>query len=59
MIAANARVVAVLTGHVLKDPGILLQYHRETEPAPARANRPIEIGATLGDVARALQHRPR
>ncbi len=59
VIAANARVVAVLTGHVLKDPGILLQYHRETEPAPARANRPIEIGATLGDVARALQHRPR
>ena len=36
-------VVAVLTGHVLKDPGILLQYHRETEPPPPGANRPVEI----------------
>jgi threonine synthase len=47
-------VVAVLTGHILKDPGILLQYHRETEPAPPHANRPIEIDAELGAVARVL-----
>jgi len=47
-------VVAVLTGHILKDPGILLQYHRETEPPPARANRPIEIDAELGAVERVL-----
>ena len=48
-------VVAVLTGHVLKDPGVLLQYHRETDPAPADANRPIEIEATLSEVERVLK----
>jgi threonine synthase len=47
--------VAVLTGHILKDPGMLLQYHRETEPAPAGANRPIEIEPELGEVARVLR----
>lgn len=47
-------VVAVLTGHILKDPGILLQYHRDTEPAPAHANRPVEIDADLRAVERAL-----
>ena len=47
-------VVTVLTGHILKDPGILLQYHRETEPPPARANRPIEIDAELSAVERVL-----
>ena len=47
-------VVAVLTGHVLKDPGILLQYHRETEPVPVDANRPIEIEAKLSEVERIL-----
>jgi threonine synthase len=47
-------VVCVLTGHILKDPEILLQYHRNTEPAPPRANRPIEIEAELGAVERVL-----
>ena len=38
--ARRSDVVAVLTGHVLKDPGSLLQYHRETEPPrPARTGR--------------------
>jgi threonine synthase len=58
-IAADARVVAVLTGHVLKDPGILVQYHQETEPAPPRANRPVEIAAKLTDVERVLKARAR
>jgi threonine synthase len=48
-------VVAVLTGHILKDPGILLQYHRETEPAPKDANRPIEIEPNLKEVERVLK----
>jgi threonine synthase len=48
------KVVAVLTGHILKDPGILLQYHRDTNPPPAFANRPIEIDADLGAVERVL-----
>jgi threonine synthase len=54
VIRPDEMVVAVLTGHILKDPGILLQYHRETEPAPTHANRPIEIDARLDDVARVL-----
>ena len=49
------RVVAVLTGHVLKDPGALLQYHRETEPAPPGANRPIEIEPKLARSRRVLK----
>ena len=47
-------MVAVLTGHVLKDPGALLTYHQETEPAPKYANRPIEIPADLSAVARVM-----
>jgi threonine synthase len=47
VIGAKERVVAVLTGHVLKDPDILVRYHRDTEPPPPGANRPVEIEATL------------
>ena len=47
-------VVAVLTGHVLKDPGILLQYHRETVPPPPGANPPIEIEPRLEEVEKVL-----
>lgn len=54
-IGAHERVVAVLTGHLLKDPGILQRYHQGTEPVPARANRPVEISATLAAVERALK----
>jgi len=55
VIEANDRVVAVLTGHVLKDPGAVVAYHQETEPAPARANRPIEIEPRVADVERVLR----
>jgi threonine synthase len=54
VIRRGERVVAVLTGHVLKDPGILVRYHQEMEPRPARANRPIEIEADLREVERAV-----
>jgi threonine synthase len=47
-------VVAVLTGHILKDSGVLLKYHGETDPPPAFANRPIEIDADLNAVERVL-----
>lgn len=56
-IAREDSVVAVLTGHILKDPGILLHYHREMEPTPAHANRPIEIDATLRAVEHVLHSR--
>jgi threonine synthase len=47
-------VVAVLTGHILKDSDILLKYHRDTEPPPPLANRPLEIDADLNAVQRVL-----
>jgi threonine synthase len=50
------RVVAVLTGHVLKDPGALLRYHQELSPAPQYANAPIEIEPSLEAVERLLSH---
>ena len=53
VIEARARVVAVLTGHILKDPGALLDYHRVGSAAPG-ANAPIEIEASLEAVERAL-----
>jgi threonine synthase len=52
------RVVAVLTGHNLKDPGLLLRYHKEMDPSPPRANRPIEIEPTLSAVEEVLGDRP-
>jgi threonine synthase len=55
VIGRGERVVAVLTGHVLKDPGILVKYHQEMDPAPARANRPLEIAASLAESERAMQ----
>ncbi len=53
-IGLDERVVAILTGHVLKDPGALITYHQETEPAPRYANRPVPIPADLNAVARVL-----
>ncbi len=54
VIAPDARVVAILTGHMLKDPGSILAYHQETEPPPPGANRAIEIDADVGEVERIL-----
>ncbi|MCC6770252.1 MAG: threonine synthase [Gemmatimonadaceae bacterium] len=56
-IAPGDRVVAILTGHVLKDPGILQWYHQEAEPPPASANRPVEIDASVSAVERVLASR--
>ncbi len=57
-IAPEEQVVAILTGHLLKDPGILLQYHRDTEPPPPGANRPVEIDPNLQEVERVLATLP-
>jgi threonine synthase len=54
LLAPDEHAVAVLTGHILKDPGMLLTYHRDTEPPPPGANRPIEIDASLGEIERVL-----
>lgn len=55
VIAASDRVVAVLTGHLLKDPGAVVAYHQETEPPPPHANRPIEIEPRVAEVERVLR----
>ena len=51
-ISPGDRVVAVLTGHLLKDPGILIDYHKDaTRPS---ANPPIEVDAEISAVERVL-----
>ena len=55
VIATHHRVVAVLTGHVLKDPGMLVDLHQRSDLA--RANAPVEIDATLQAVEQLLQQR--
>lgn len=55
VIPPGASVAAVLTGHVLKDPELLVRYHQQEEPPPALANRPLEIDATLAAVERVLR----
>ena len=57
VIRADERVVAILTGHILKDPGLLLDYHKASEPRPSRANPPIEIEPSLSEVERVLGER--
>ena len=56
VVRRESRVVAVLTGHILKDPGILLEFHRQGAQAPG-ANPPIEIDAKLSEVERVLAGR--
>ena len=53
VIRAGDRVAAILTGHVLKDPGVLLDYHRADHDAPL-VNAPIEVDATLDALARVV-----
>jgi threonine synthase len=48
-------VVAVLTGHILKDPGILFRYHQEMDPPPHGANRPVTVDPDLREIERVLQ----
>jgi threonine synthase len=54
-VRATDRVVAVLTGHILKDPALLLRYHQEMDPPPPGANRPLVIEPDLREVERALR----
>jgi threonine synthase len=50
VIRPGDRVVAVLTGHLLKDPGILQQIHASESIAPAIANVPTRIGASIAAI---------
>ena len=51
-IRKDERVVAILTGHILKDAGILIDYHKDAKQA--RANPPLEIDASIDAVERVL-----
>ena len=53
VIGANESVVAVLTGHLLKDPEAVVAYHQDR--AHVRANQPIEIAASVREVERLLR----
>ena len=53
VIRPGESVVAVLTGHLLKDPDIVIDYHLEGRTS--RANRPVEIEPRLGAVEAALR----
>jgi threonine synthase len=56
VIASDATVVGVLTGHVLKDTEAIISYHLDDagEEPKAGANRPIKVSATLAALERVL-----
>jgi threonine synthase len=55
VIRSADRVVAVLTGHLLKDPATVIDYHEGRKPPPPRANRAVEIAPALSEIERELQ----
>jgi len=59
VIRRGDRLVAVLTGHILKDPDAITRYHAGTTPPPPppHANPPIEIAAQVAEIARVLSAR--
>lgn len=52
---AGGRVVAILTGQILKERDLFLRYHQKRDPSPPGANRPVEIEPTLSAVADVLE----
>ena len=54
-IAPGARVVCILTGHLLKDPDTVLAYHGGQVPGAARRNAAVEIPAQLAAVEAVLR----
>ena len=58
VIGKSDRVVAILTGHILKDPGSTVDYHTGTEVSSlvgTHANRPVRIEDSVEAVRRALE----
>jgi threonine synthase len=60
VITSAHRVVAILTGHVLKDPGILVDLHSTPTGASSApdANPPVEIDADVREVEKILHQIP-
>ncbi len=55
-IADGESVVAILTGHLLKDPGIITEMHGDGDWLD-RPNRPIPVEATIAAIRRAIEAR--
>ncbi len=55
VIRPGQQVVAVLTGHLLKDPSIVTWYHVEAEPKRPLANRPVEIEPRIQELTRIIR----
>ena len=57
VIGPGESVCGILTGHVLKDPGIVVDYHREQLEGivPSFPNRPIRTAGSLSDVLAVLR----
>ena len=53
LISPDARVVAVLTGHLLKDPGVVERMHADPGLI-AKPNRPVSVAAGFDAVRAAL-----
>lgn len=49
------QVVAILTGHLLKDPDAVMAWHLRSGAEVESANPPVTIPAEAGEVARALR----
>jgi threonine synthase len=56
VIAPDATVVGILTGHVLKDADAVVSYHLQDHEGQMRpgANRPVTIPAELAALERTL-----
>jgi len=54
-ISRGERVVAVLTGHLLKDPDAVTNYHAARTTDRLYANPPIEIEPRVSEVERAMR----
>ena len=55
VIKEKETVFGILTGNILKDPQVIVDYHLNS--ARPLANPPIEIRATIGDVVKILSER--
>lgn len=53
--ARNEHVVSVLTGHLLKDPDAVVEYHSARSTDRPHANPPIEIEPRVSDVERVMR----
>lgn len=54
VIAPDATVVGILTGHLLKDTEAVTSYHLGEGPAREQANRPVTIPASLAALEQVL-----